>query len=125
MNQDIIDHPKHYTYAKVECWNWYECAMSDEEFRGAMKNNIWKYTFRAGHKDNEEAIKDLEKAKAYINRWIKFEQGERHTVETEEEWTSIEAKQSQPKPSGLRLYSRPNRRQRFSKFLQKLLHIGG
>jgi len=71
-----ISGPDHYTHGKVECWNWYEMAMTPEEFRGAMKNNIWKYTFRSGHKD--PIVKDLRKAIAYLERWIKYEEGWRH-----------------------------------------------
>lgn len=69
-SENDVNHPTHYTNRKAECWYWYEQAMSEEEFVGAMKNNIWKYTYRCGHKDDN--IKDLEKAKAYIDRWIKF-----------------------------------------------------
>ena len=68
--------PAHYTYGQVECWDWYEMAMTPEEFRGAMKNNVWKYTFRAGRKGS--AIPDLKKAIAYLKRWIEYEEGWRH-----------------------------------------------
>lgn len=70
---DPVKRPEHYNYTKIECWDWYELAMSDDEFRGAMKNNIWKYTFRSGHKGNP--VGDLKKARAYLDRWIKFEEG--------------------------------------------------
>lgn len=34
--------------------------------------NVWKYTFRAGKKDPDKEVEDLEKAKEYLNRRIKF-----------------------------------------------------
>jgi hypothetical protein len=78
---DPIDHPEHYANADIpsgiECWNWYELGMTEEEFRGAMKNNVFKYIWRVGRKDKAKSIQDLEKAIAYIKRWIKFEEGER------------------------------------------------
>ena len=40
-----------------------------------MKNNIYKYVFRAGHKDN--IIQDLSKVITYVKRWIEFEEGQR------------------------------------------------
>lgn len=73
-DNDVVTHPGHYTHNKIECWDWYELAMTDEEFRGAMKNNIWKYTFRYLHKNG---IEDLKKAEFYLQRLIKFEAGER------------------------------------------------
>lgn len=80
--------PDHYTYGRVECWDWYEMAMTPEEFRGAMKNNIWKYTFRAGKKG--PSIPDLKKALSYIQRWIKYEEGWRHHATRMQETTDTE-----------------------------------
>jgi hypothetical protein len=77
--EKLIKAPSHYTHGgKVECWDHYELAMSDEEFRGAMKNNVYKYIFRQGHKD--DVVHDLRKAKAYLQRWIDFERGRRVSV---------------------------------------------
>jgi hypothetical protein len=76
---DMIDQPDHYAKAEIpsgiECWDWYELAMTEEEFAGHMKGNVLKYTFRAGRK--EDAVQDLEKARAYMKRWIKYLNGER------------------------------------------------
>ena len=70
MSKDMTEHPEHYTHSKMECWDWYELAMTSEEFVGAMKNNIWKYTYRCGHKNND--IEDLRKVINYAKRWIRF-----------------------------------------------------
>lgn len=44
--------------------------MSEEEYKGFLKGNIIKYVIRAGHKD--DAIKDLNKAKDYINFYLEL-----------------------------------------------------
>jgi hypothetical protein len=70
LKRDLTNHPDHYTNRKMECWDWYEEAMTPEEFVGAMKNNVWKYTYRCGSKD--DSIQDLTKAVRYLERWIRF-----------------------------------------------------
>jgi hypothetical protein len=76
---DMIDHPAHYAEANIpsgiECWDWYELAMTPEEFTGHMKGNVLKYIFRAGKK--QYIVEDLEKARAYLKRWTKYLNGER------------------------------------------------
>lgn len=49
--------------------------ISREEYIGFLKGNIIKYTVRAGHKD--DAVKDLEKAKNYIDFYLKLMNNER------------------------------------------------
>jgi len=77
--EDMVDHPAHYAEANIpsgiECWDWYELAMTEAEFTGHMKGNVLKYVFRAGKKSN--AIEDLEKARAYLKRWITYVEGHR------------------------------------------------
>ena len=69
VSSEMTDHPDHYTHREVECWDWYEQVMTDEEFCGHMKGLICKYLYRVGHKlDDEE---DLEKIRVYTKRWIK------------------------------------------------------
>lgn len=78
---DYIGHPSHYAKADIpsgiECWDHYELAMTEEEFRGAMKNNIYKYIFRAGRKDPAKTVEDLKKARSYLTRWIQYAEGDR------------------------------------------------
>jgi hypothetical protein len=77
--QDLIEHPSHYAKADIpsgiECWDWYELAMTEEEFIGHMKGNVLKYVFRAGRK--EDGAQDLEKAGAYLKRWLSYLDGDR------------------------------------------------
>jgi hypothetical protein len=76
---EVIDHPAHYAKADIpsgiECWDWYELAMTEEEFIGHMKGNVLKYVFRAGRK--EDGKQDLEKARAYLKRWLSYLDGNR------------------------------------------------
>jgi hypothetical protein len=76
---EVIDHPAHYAEANIpsgiECWDWYELAMTEEEFIGHMKGNVLKYVFRSGRKD--DGVQDLEKAGAYLKRWLSYLDGNR------------------------------------------------
>lgn len=73
----IVEHPNHYTDGKIELWDWYELGMTDVEFVGGLKMNILKYVGRAGKKYADKYVEDLEKARAYLNRWIRFAEGQR------------------------------------------------
>lgn len=77
--EDVVLHPNHYAEADIpsgiECWDWYELAMSEAEVTGHFKGNILKYVFRAGRKG--DAIQDLEKARNYLARWIGYLKGDR------------------------------------------------
>ena len=61
---DMVNHPPHYKDASgIECIevseNWSFCL-----------GNALKYLWRNGKKDGEPSVKDLEKAKWYIQREI-------------------------------------------------------
>lgn len=61
-----IDHPKHYNSGKIEVID----AIEDWKL-GFHLGNAIKYVARAGKKNPEKEIEDLEKAIWYINRQIK------------------------------------------------------
>jgi len=65
--EDVVNHPKHYTTGKVEVIDYIE----DKEL-GFHLGNAVKYISRAGKKDPQKTIEDLEKAVWYINRHISF-----------------------------------------------------
>lgn len=44
--------------------------LTDDEYRGALKFNIYKYLFRYF---NKNGVEDLEKALIYLNKLIEFE----------------------------------------------------
>ena len=60
-----VNHPSHYTNhpSGVEC-------IEIVEWMNFNKGNAMKYLWRAGHKDIEDEIESLEKARWYITREI-------------------------------------------------------
>lgn len=62
---DIINHPSYYTDGKIEVIDFIE----DKQLNFHRGNAI-KYIARAGKKNSEKEIEDLEKAVWYINREI-------------------------------------------------------
>jgi len=62
---DNVNKPKHYTYSKVETIDAIEAWGL-----GYHLGNAVKYISRAGKKDPEKLIEDLQKAVFYINRFI-------------------------------------------------------
>lgn len=61
---DEVSHPSHYTVGNIEVWDFIE----DQELDYFL-GNVIKYTCRAFHKG--EPVKDLKKARAYIDKKIK------------------------------------------------------
>ena len=66
---DIINHPSHYTYGKIECIDFIE-----DKGLNFSRGNAVKYIVRAGHKEDE--LEDLKKARWYIDREIKRLEGD-------------------------------------------------
>lgn len=66
---DDINHPSHYTQGDIEVIDYIE-----DKKLGYRLGNVVKYVSRAGYKD--DAIKDLKKARWYLNREI--EKREQH-----------------------------------------------
>jgi hypothetical protein len=64
---DDINHPTHYTSGKVECIDAIEAALTPEEFRGFLKGNILKYTWRERQKEGDKA---MGKARWYLDRML-------------------------------------------------------
>ena len=69
MNQlnDPVNHPSHYTQGKIECIDF----ITDKKMNFCRGNAV-KYIVRAGLKDPDKEIEDLEKAIFYLNREIKM-----------------------------------------------------
>ena len=63
---DIVNNPPHYTDGKIEVIEFIE-----DKKLGFCLGNAIKYISRAGKKDKNKEIEDLEKAIWYINRRIK------------------------------------------------------
>ena len=67
---DMVNHPDHYTYGKVECIDAIETATHGlTGFESYATGTILKYLWRWRHKNG---IEDLRKAQWYLERLIKF-----------------------------------------------------
>lgn len=71
QEHDPVNHPAHYTYGKIEVIDYIE----DKGF-GYNLGNAIKYISRAGKKNPDTLIEDLNKAIWYIKREIKRLGGE-------------------------------------------------
>lgn len=60
MANDAVNHPSHYTSGAHECIDVMEAILTEEEFIGFLKGNIFKYRFRSNLKNGEEDIKKAE-----------------------------------------------------------------
>ena len=65
MNNDNVNHPSHYTSGNIEVIDFIEDQKLDYHLGNAVK-----YIARAGKKDPDKFIEDLEKAIWYISRKI-------------------------------------------------------
>lgn len=65
MANDAVNHPSHYTDGKIEVITY----IDDKNFNYCRGNAI-KYISRAGKKNPEKEIEDLEKAEWYIHHEI-------------------------------------------------------
>lgn len=63
---DVVNHPSHYTDGKIEVIEFIE-----DKNLNYHKGNAIKYICRAGKKDPQKEIEDLQKAIWYINREIR------------------------------------------------------
>jgi hypothetical protein len=61
--------PTHYTSGSIECIDAIESALTPEEFKGFLKGNVIKYTWRHNRKNG---IEDLDKADWYLARLRSF-----------------------------------------------------
>lgn len=66
---DNVNSPKHYTTGGIECIDYIQDKLTEEEFRGYIKGNVLKYITRERHKNGNE---DLKKAKWYLDRLIEI-----------------------------------------------------
>jgi|TARA_R100000093_G_scaffold55615_1_gene28772 hypothetical protein len=64
-----VHRPDHYNKTGTETINIIKNSMAPEDFKGYLKGNILKYVCRYEHKGMP--IKDLMKARWYLNRLIK------------------------------------------------------
>ena len=77
MNNDIINHPAHYTDGK------FETIEAIESWRlGYHLGNAVKYISRAGKKSKDTELEDLRKARWYIKRYLDYRHQEAKIIGT-------------------------------------------
>ena len=67
---DAVNHPSHYTDGGIETIDFIEAKKMPYHLGNAIK-----YISRAGKKDQDKTVEDLQKAIWYINRYIKVLEG--------------------------------------------------
>lgn len=67
---DMVNHPEHYTDGGIETIDFIEAKKLPYHLGNAVK-----YVSRAGKKNPEKTIEDLQKAIWYINRYISLLEG--------------------------------------------------
>lgn len=65
VKNDPVNHPSHYTSGKIEVIDFIE----DQKLPYHL-GNVLKYICRAGKKDPNKTLEDLEKAQWYLDRYI-------------------------------------------------------
>jgi hypothetical protein len=65
VEDDAVNHPSHYTSGSIEVIDFIE----DQKLPYHLGNAV-KYICRAGRKDPEKTVEDLQKAAWYIKRYI-------------------------------------------------------
>lgn len=61
--------PAHYRQGDIECIDAIHSALTPEEFRGFLKGNVIKYTWRERHKQGPVS---MEKAQWYLNKLLEW-----------------------------------------------------
>jgi len=67
---DQVNRPDHYNSNTIETIDLIRHSMEQEEYRGYLKGNIFKYISRYRYKEKENPYKDLLKAQWYLNKLI-------------------------------------------------------
>ena len=68
-NNDPVNHPAQYIADDgIECIDAIEATLTPEEFRGYLRGQVIKYTWRCNYKGKR--LEDLEKAEWYLKKYI-------------------------------------------------------
>ena len=75
---DVVNHPEHYTAGSIECIDAIRAALTQEQFAGYCKGNIFKYLWRSDLKGTK--IQDCKKAHWYLQKLLEsFYETDTHT----------------------------------------------
>jgi len=70
VDGDAVNAPAHYQGDKMQCIDAMEAMLTQDEFRGYLRGNVFKYQWRFREKGG---VEDLRKARWYLDRLIKLE----------------------------------------------------
>lgn len=65
--------PSHYSQLDPEPIDVMRSWLTTDQFAGYLKGSVIKYLSRAGYKEGESTLDDLEKARWFLDRWIQLE----------------------------------------------------
>ena len=68
---DTVNHPLHYKTGGIECIDALESFLDQEQFKGYLLGNAFKYLWRCQYKGKTK--EDLNKCKWYIDKYIQVE----------------------------------------------------
>lgn len=67
---DLVNHPSHYTHGGIECIDSMKAAFGSDELKVYCKIAAFKYLWRADHKGG---LQDIQKANWYLNKYLELE----------------------------------------------------
>lgn len=67
IKYDVVNKPKHYNSGDIECIDAMQSMLSEEEFRGYLRGNSFKYRWRYPDKNG---LEDISKAQWYENKLL-------------------------------------------------------
>ena len=70
MSNDDVVNPSHYRHGTIECYDALCSMLTQEELRGYLRGNSFKYRWRYRYKGGS---KDLEKARWYEEKLLELE----------------------------------------------------
>lgn len=66
---DLVNLPPHYRQSEIECIDAIKSALTADEYRGYLKGNCIKYTWRERFKNG---VQDIQKLQWYASELIAF-----------------------------------------------------
>lgn len=86
--EDVVNHPKHYRKGSqgLECIESMAKAFSQDEYRGFLKLNAYKYAYRFADKNG---LEDLKKAEFYLKQLFNAEVSEDYKKQRENLYTVV------------------------------------
>ena len=78
-NNDMVNHPNHYTQGGIECIKAIEASMPPDGFPDYCKGTVIKYVWRFRQKNG---LEDLKKARVYLNWMIESVEKEQENNES-------------------------------------------